>query len=60
MLIHLHPLAAGPSTKLARCKIRVIGSGTLSQEKMQGILDETEELIAIFTASVKTAKERKP
>ena len=37
----------------------LIDSGTLSQEKMQGLLDETEELIAIFTASVKTAKQRK-
>lgn len=36
----------------------LVGSGTLSQEKMQGLLDETEELIAIFTASVKTAKKK--
>ncbi len=38
----------------------LVGSGTLLQEKMQCLLDETEELIAIFTASVKTAKQRKP
>jgi len=38
----------------------LIDSGTLSQEKMQGLLDETEELIAIFTASVITMKKRKP
>lgn len=37
----------------------LVGGETLSQEKMQGLLDETEELIAIFTASVKTAKQRK-
>ena len=37
----------------------LVGSGTLLQEKMQCLLDETEELIAIFTASVKTAKQRK-
>ena len=38
----------------------LVGSRTLLQEKMQCLLDETEELIAIFTASVKTAKQRKP
>jgi len=37
----------------------LVGSGTLSQEKMQCLFDETEELIAIFTASVITAKKRK-
>jgi len=30
----------------------------MAQEKLQGLQDETEELIAIFTASVKTAKRR--
>ena len=38
----------------------LVGSGTVPQDKMQGLLDETDELIAIFTASVKTAKQRKP
>jgi len=37
----------------------LVGSETVPQDKMQGLLDETEELIAIFTASVITAKKRK-
>lgn len=38
----------------------LIGNRTLSQEKMKSLLDETEKLNAVFTASVKTAKQRKP
>jgi four helix bundle protein len=37
----------------------LVGSGSVPHERMQRLLDETEELIAIFTASVKTAKRRK-
>lgn len=37
----------------------LVGSGTISQEQMKELLDETEQLIAIFTASVKTVKKRR-
>jgi len=37
----------------------LVGSKTVPPDDMQGLLDETEELMAIFTASVKTAKGRK-
>ncbi len=37
----------------------LVGSKTVLSDEMQGLLDETEELIAIFTASVITAKKRK-
>ena len=38
----------------------LVGSGTVAQVRMHELLEETNELIAIFTASVKTAKQRKP
>ncbi len=37
----------------------LVGSKTVPPDEMQGLFDETEELIAIFTASVITVKKRK-